>query len=148
MEKRADNIRFAMLMEAAGRYIATGHDPQKISRSQLIGLGLLPANWTKSPLHPDAFVLPGDGGIAISEMGSRAGLDDLIRRYRGSAKTVLYPNPRILSGKEHISVLSRIVHEIFPPFTDASDGDAQHFLCVVFDPRQLTQAMGSVGTAP
>ena len=148
MEKRADDLRFAMLLEAAGRYIATGRDPQKISRSELIELGLLPANWTKHPLHPDAFVLPSYGGIAISEMGSRAGLDDLIRRYRSSAKIVLYPNPRILSGMEHMSVLSHIVQEVFPPFTDASDGDAQHFLCVVFDPPQLTQAMRSVATSP
>jgi hypothetical protein len=142
MEKRADDLRFAMLLEAAGRYLAVGYDPRKISRSELIGLSLLPADWTRNPLHPDAFVAPSDGGIAISEMGSRAGLDDLIRRYRGSAKVVLYPNPRILSSKEHMSVLSYILHETFPPFTDASDGDAQHFLCVVFDPPQLSGLVG------
>src|SRR5208283_5235723 len=45
VEARADALRFDAILEAAGKYLAGGHDLAKISALELKRLDLLPPDW-------------------------------------------------------------------------------------------------------
>ena len=49
VEARADALRFDAILEAAGKYLADGHDLSKISALELKRLDLLPPDWRVNP---------------------------------------------------------------------------------------------------
>ncbi|HKN14225.1 MAG TPA: hypothetical protein VJX68_13625 [Candidatus Binatus sp.] len=97
VEARADALRFDAILEAAGKYLAEGHDLSKLSALELKHLDLLPRDWLVDPA-PHAYfdwaIGPAPGGrIGIIVVGSYEGVRPLIERYRASASEIDYPGP-------------------------------------------------------
>jgi len=97
VEARADALRFDAILEAAGKYLAEGHDLSKLSAFELKQLDLLPRDWLVDPA-PHAYfdwaIGPAPGGrIGIIIVGSYEGVRPLIERYRASASEINYPGP-------------------------------------------------------
>ena len=97
VEARANALRFDAILEAAGKYLADGHDLSKLSPLELKRLDLLPHDWLVDAA-PDAYkdweitAAPG-GQISIIVVGSYEGVRPLIERYRASASEIDYPAP-------------------------------------------------------
>ena len=97
VEARANALRFDTILEAAGKYLADGHDLAKLSALELKRLDLIPHDWlidTAPHAHTDwqIALLPG-GQIAIVIVGTYEGVRPLIERYRATASEVDYPAP-------------------------------------------------------
>ncbi len=97
VEARANALRFDMILEAAGKYLAGGRDLSKISAPELKRLDLLPRDWLVDAT-PDAFtnwrIAPAPGGrVGIIIVGSYEGVKPLIERYRAIASEIDYPAP-------------------------------------------------------
>jgi hypothetical protein len=74
VEARASALRFDAILEAAGKYLADGHDLSKLSPLELKRLDLLPRDWLVDAA-PDAYIdwqiAPAGGGqIGIIVVGS------------------------------------------------------------------------------
>lgn len=132
MEKRANAIRLAMLIDAAQRYVASGHDPVAISSNSLVEMGLLPHKWRQSPdVFADFHVLPGDGnGVFVALYGSPSGLRELIDVYGSDALTVFWPFPQ--EYPPH-GIVRRVRNFLMPRFASQSDAEAMRFLGFTFD---------------
>ena len=97
VEARANALRFDAILEAAGKYLADGHDLSKLSALELKRLDLLPPDWLVDAA-PDAYTdwqigpAPG-GGVGIIIVGSYEGVRPLIERYREIASEIDYPAP-------------------------------------------------------
>ena len=89
VEARANALRFDAILEAAGKYLADGHDLSKLSALELKRLDLLPHDWLVDAT-PHAYFdweigpAPG-GGVGIIIVGSYEGVRPLIERYRAIA---------------------------------------------------------------
>jgi hypothetical protein len=97
VEARADTLRFDAILEAAGKYLADGHDLSKLSPLELKRLDLLPHDWLVDA-SPDAYkdwqIAPAPGGqVGIIIVGSYEGVRPLIERYRAIASGIDYPAP-------------------------------------------------------
>ena len=97
VEARADALRFDAILEAAGRYLAGGHDLSKLSALELKRLDLIPRDWlvdAATDAYIDWQVGPAPGGrVAIIILGSYEGVRPLIERYRATASEIEYPAP-------------------------------------------------------
>ena len=85
VEARADALRFDAILEAAGKYLADGHDLSKISALELKRLDLLPPDWRVNPPpgYTDWQIGPATGGgVGIIIVGSYEGVRPLLERYR------------------------------------------------------------------
>jgi hypothetical protein len=97
VEARADALRFDAILEAAGKYLADGHELAKLSALELKRLDYLPHDWIVDAA-PDAYsdwqigLAPG-GRVAIIIVGSYEGVRTLIERYRATAAEIDYPAP-------------------------------------------------------
>ncbi|MFZ2062108.1 MAG: hypothetical protein WAU82_13935 [Candidatus Binatus sp.] len=97
VEARANALRFDAIVEAAGKYLADGHDLSKLSPLELKRLDLLPRDWLVNAA-PDAYrdwqIAPASGGqVGIIVVGSYEGVRPLIERYRAIASEIDYPAP-------------------------------------------------------
>jgi len=97
VEARADTLRFDAILEAAGKFLADGHDLSKLSPLELKRLDLLPHDWLVDA-SPDAYkdwqITPAPGGqVGIIIVGSYEGVRPLIERYRAIASGIDYPAP-------------------------------------------------------
>jgi hypothetical protein len=98
VEARANALRFDAILEAAGKYLADGHELSKLSALELKRLDFLPQDWIIN-LAPHAYFdwqvapTPG-GGIGIIIVGSYEGVRPLIERYRRVASDIEYPAPK------------------------------------------------------
>jgi len=95
VEARADALRFDAILEAAGKYLADGHELSKLSALELKRLDLLPRDWLVDAA-PDAYfdwqIGPAaGGGVGIIIVGSYDGVRPLIERYRAVASEINYP---------------------------------------------------------
>jgi hypothetical protein len=96
VEARADALRFDAILEAAGKYLAGGHDLSKISALELKRLDLLPPDWQVNPPpgYTDWQIGPATGGgVGIITVGSYEGVRPLLERYRQIASELDYPAP-------------------------------------------------------
>ncbi len=105
VEARADALRFDAILEAAGKYLADGHDLSKLSALELKRLDLIPHDWLVDAA-PHAYfdwqVGPtAGGGVGIIIVGSYEGVRPLIERYRASASEVDYPAPTRWTPDSH-----------------------------------------------
>ena len=97
VEARANALRFDAILEAAGKYVADGHDLSKISALELKRLDLIPRDWLVDAT-PHAYFdwqiepAPG-GGVDIVIVGSYEGVRPLLERYRATASEIEYPAP-------------------------------------------------------
>ncbi|MGA6973099.1 MAG: hypothetical protein WBY93_15805 [Candidatus Binatus sp.] len=134
IEARADALRFDAILDAAGRYLADGHDLAKLSPLELKRLDLLPHDWlVDSTPHAyfDWAVGPAPaGGVAIIVVGSYEGVRPLIARYRTTASETYYPAPARWTPD------SRPRLDVIVP------------LMMVFDPAHLTAAAKSLRDSP
>ncbi len=98
VEARADALRFDAILEAAGKYLAGGHDLSKLSALELKRLDLIPHDWlvdTDPHAYFDWQVGPtAGGGAGIIIVGSYEGVRPLIERYRATASEIAYPAPK------------------------------------------------------
>ncbi len=105
VEARADASRFDAILEAAGKYLADGHDLSKLSPLELKRLDLLPRDWMVDAA-PDAYrdwqIAPASGGqVGIIVVGSYEGVRPLIKRYRAIASEIDYPAPTRWTPDSH-----------------------------------------------
>ncbi len=105
VEARASELRFDTILEAAGKYLADGHDLSKLSPLELKRLDLLPRDWLVDAA-PDAYIdwqiAPASGGqIGIIVVGSYDGVRPLIERYRTTASEIDYPAPTRWTPDSH-----------------------------------------------
>jgi hypothetical protein len=105
VEARASALRFDAILEAAGKYLADGHDLSKLSPLELKRLDLLPRDWLVDAA-PDAYIdwqiAPAGGGqIGIIVVGSYDGVRPLIERYRTTASEIDYPAPTRWTPDSH-----------------------------------------------
>ncbi len=134
VEARACALRFDAILEAAGKYLAEGHDLSKISPLELKRLDLLPHDW-RVDAAPDAYydwqIAPAPGGrIAIIIVGSYEGVRPLLERYRAIASEIDYPAPARWTPES-------------PPRLDVIKP-----LLVTFDPGRIIDAARSLQTSP
>jgi hypothetical protein len=105
VEARANALRFDAIVEAAGKYLADGHDPSKISPLELKRLDLIPHDWlvsADSSAYRDWQIAPAPGGqIGIIIVGSYEGVRPLIERYRAIAAEIDYPAPTRWTPDSH-----------------------------------------------
>jgi len=97
LEARADALRFDTILEAAGKYLADGHDLSKLSALELKRLDLIPRDWLVDAA-PHAYtdwqiVLAPGGQVAIVIVGTYEGVRPLMERYRAIASEIDYPAP-------------------------------------------------------
>jgi len=97
VEARADALRFDTILEAAGKYLADGHDLSKLSALELKRLDLIPRDWLVDAA-PHAYtdwqiVLAPGGQVAIVIVGTYEGVRPLMERYRAIASEIDYPAP-------------------------------------------------------
>jgi hypothetical protein len=97
VEARANALRFDTIVEAAGKYLADGHDLSKLSALELKRLDLLPRDWLVDAT-PHAYfdwqIAPTPGGrVGIIIVGSYEGVKRLIDRYSATASEIQYPTP-------------------------------------------------------
>jgi hypothetical protein len=95
VEARAIALRFDAILEAAGKYLADGHEVAKLSALELKRLDLLPRDWLVNP-DPSAYFdwqigAATGGGVGIIVVGSYEGVRPLIERYRNIASEMDYP---------------------------------------------------------
>jgi hypothetical protein len=105
VEARANALRFDAIVEAAGKYLADGHDMSKLSPLELKRLDLLPRDWLVDA-DPDAYrdwqIAPARGGqVGIIVVGSYEGVRPLIERYRAIASEIDYPAPTRWTPDSH-----------------------------------------------
>jgi hypothetical protein len=97
VEARANALRFDAILEAAGKYLADGHDLSKLSPLELKRLGLLPRDWlvdAAADAYKDWQIAPAPGtGVGIIIVGSYDGVRPLLERYRAIATELDYPAP-------------------------------------------------------
>jgi hypothetical protein len=134
IEARANALRFDAILEGAGKYLAEGHEPSKLSALELKRLDLIPRDWLVDAT-PHAYfdwqIAPMPGGqIGIITIGSYEGVRPLIERYRTTASAIDYPAPTPWTPD------SRPPRDITKP------------LLVTFDSSQLTAAVHSLQTSP
>ncbi len=101
VEARANALRFDTILEAAGKYLADGHDLSKLTALELKRLDLIPRDWlvdAAAHAHPGWQIAPAPGGeVAIGIRGSYEGVRPLIDRYRAVASEIDYPAPARLT---------------------------------------------------
>jgi hypothetical protein len=134
VEARANALRFDAILEAAGKYLADGRDPSKLSALELKRLDLLPHDWLVDAT-PHAYfdweVGPATGGgVGIITVGSYEGVRPLIERYRGIASEIDYPAPTRWTPASHPRL------DVIKP------------LLVTFDSAQLAAAAKSLRDSP
>lgn len=105
VEARANLLRFDTILEAAGKYIAGGNDPAKLSALELKRLDLLPRDWLVDAT-PHAYfdwqIGPASGGrVGIIIVGSYEGVRPLIDRYSATASEIQYPAPTRWTPNSH-----------------------------------------------
>ncbi len=95
-EARAIALRFDTILPAAAKYLASGHDPARLSPLELKRLNLLPADWQ---VQDERYTLANwsigmiDQRIAIALHGSYDGFKPLIDRLSMQGAEILYPAP-------------------------------------------------------
>jgi hypothetical protein len=134
VEARADALRFDAILEAAGKYLAAGHDLSMLSPLELKRLDLLPHEWlvdAKLDAYKDWQIAPAPGGqIGIIIVGSFEGVRPLIERYRAIASAIDYPAPTRWTTDSHPRL------DVIKP------------LLVTFDAAHLADAARSLQTSP
>ncbi len=97
IESRANALRFDTILEAAGKYLADGHDLSKLSALELKRLDLLPRDWLVDATPRAYFdwqIGPAPGGrVGIIIVGSYEGVRPLLDRYSATASEIQYPAP-------------------------------------------------------
>jgi len=134
VEARANALRFDAILEAAGKYLADGHDLSKVSALELKRLNLLPRDWlvdTTPHAYTDWQIAPMPGGkIAVIIVGSYDSVKPLIERYRTLASEIDYPAPTRWTPD------SNPRPDVIKP------------LLVIFDSAQLVAAAHGLQTSP
>jgi hypothetical protein len=134
VEARADALRFDAILEAAGKYLAAGHDLSLLSPLELKRLDLLPHDWlvdAAPAAYKDWQIASAPGGqIGIIIVGSYEGVRPLIERYRAVASAIDYPAPARWTIDSHPRL------DVIKP------------LLVIFDAAQLADAARSLQTSP
>jgi len=134
VEARADALRFDAILEAAGKFLADGHDLKKLSPLELKRLDLLPNDWLVDDTrdaYKDWQIAPASGSqVGIIIVGSYEGVGPLIKRYRGIASELDYPAP------------TRWTPDSRPLL------DAVKPLLMTFDVARLVDAARSLRTSP
>jgi hypothetical protein len=105
VEARANALRFDAILEAAGKYLAAGHDLAKLSPLELKRLDLLPQDWLVDAA-PDTYkdwqIAPAPGGsVGIIIVGSYDGVRPLLERYRAITTEIDYPAPARWTPDSH-----------------------------------------------
>ncbi len=134
VEARANALRFDAILEAAGKYLADGHDLSKLSALELKRLDLLPLDWLVDAT-PHAYfdwaIGPAPGGkVGIIVVGSYEGVSPLIQRYRAVASEIDYPGPTRWTPDSHPRL------DVIAP------------LFVIFDRTHLAAAAQSLRDSP
>ena len=97
VEARANALRFDTILEAAGKYLAEGHDLSKLSALELKRLDLIARDWlfdATPHAYTDWQIASAPGGqVAIVIVGTYEGVRPLIERYRATASEIDYPAP-------------------------------------------------------
>jgi len=98
LERRANEVRFAALIDAADRYLQSGADSARLSPQRLEQAGLIRDDWVGGP---DIRISSGlwvkghaDGTFELGTFGSHAALVELAARYRLDAlstRTITIP---------------------------------------------------------
>ena len=133
IEARADALRFDAILEAAGKYLAGGHDLSKLSALELKRLNLLPPDWLVDPApgaYTDWQIGPTAGEVGIITVGTYEGLKPLLERYREIASELDYPAPTRWAPDS-------------PPQTDFVAP-----MLVTFDPARLAAAAQELHESP
>jgi hypothetical protein len=124
MERRADEVRFTTLAEAARTYLAKGGNLTILSPMEVQSRGLLPPHWVNDSdvrTQNGLFLGPvGDGLIGIGVVGSYKALRPLIERYRSVEATIYFPYPRELTGEPTGNTFMRLLVIAFKPQTLAA----------------------------
>jgi hypothetical protein len=136
VEARADALRFDAILEAAGMYLAGGHDLSKISALELKRLDLLPPDWqvdSAPGAYTDWQIGPATGGgVGIIVVGSYEGVRPLLERYREIASELDYPAPKrwapdspprtdfvapllVTFDRAHLAAAAQRLHDSPPP---------------------------------
>jgi hypothetical protein len=134
VEARADALRFDTILEAAGKYLADGHELSKLSPLELKRLDLLPHDWLVDAA-PDAYkdwqIAPARADqVGIIIVGSYEGVRPLIERYRAIASELDYPAPTRWTPDSHPRL------DVIKP------------LLITFDFAHLTAAARSLRDSP
>ena len=134
VEARANALRFDTILEAAGKYLADGHDPSKLSALELKRLDLIPRDWLVDAT-PNAYfdwqIAPAPGGrVGIIIVGSYEGVRPLVDRYRATASEIDYPAPARWTPDSHAPL------DVVKP------------LLVIFDRSHLAAAAHSLRDLP
>lgn len=146
VEARADALRFDAILEAAGKYLADGHDLQKLSALELKRLDLLPRDWLVDAT-PHAYfdwaigAAPG-GKVGIIIVGSYEGVRPLIERYRAVASEVDYSAPTRWTPDSHPRL--DVIKPLLVTFDTAHLIDAAHSLQTSPPPERTTSFLAGV----
>jgi hypothetical protein len=146
VEARADALRFDAILEAAGKYLATGHDRSMLSPLELKRLDLLPHDWLVDAA-PDAYkdwqIAPAPGGqIGIIIVGSYEGVRPLIERYRAIASAIDYPAPARWTADSHPRL--DVIKPLLVTFDVAHLADAARSLQTSLPPERTTPFLAGV----
>ena len=121
LEARANALRFDTILEAAGKYLADGHDLSKLSALELKRLDLIPRDWLVDAT-PNAYfdwqIAPAPGGrVGIIIVGSYEGVRPLVDRYRATASEIDYPAPALWTpdSRPPLDVIKPLLVTFDPP---------------------------------
>ncbi|HVA39936.1 MAG TPA: hypothetical protein VNF49_04685, partial [Candidatus Binataceae bacterium] len=112
LERRADETRFAALIDATERYLQSSADLARLSPERLEQTGLIRNDWVGGP---DIRISNGlwvkghaDGTIEVGTFGSRPALIELAARYRLntlSMRTIAIPGPAGLEEELELMIM-------------------------------------------
>jgi hypothetical protein len=146
VEARADALRFDAILEAAGKYLAAGHDLSMLSPLELKRLDLLPHEWlvdAKLDAYKDWQIAPAPGGqIGIIIVGSYEGVRPLIERYRAIASAIDYPAPARWTADSHPRL--DVIKPLLVTFDVAHLADAARSLQTSLPPERTTPFLAGV----
>lgn len=119
IERRADQARFALLLDAARKFLAHGAGAASLTPLKAQALGLLPPDFVVGAGARSGnglFLGPlGDGRVGIGVTGSLAALAPMISRYRSVADQVYFPFPRRLTPNPRGDTFMRLCVFAFTP---------------------------------
>jgi hypothetical protein len=102
MECRLDDARFAALLDATDRYLASGQPAATLSLLRAQQLGLLPSGWVRNDDDPYSsqglWLVPWSGDrVSVGVRASYECVQRLVARYGANAAETYFPYPRLLT---------------------------------------------------
>ena len=118
MECRLDDARFATLLDATDRYLASGQPAATLSLLRAQQLGLLPPGWVRNDDDPNSseglWLSPWNNDrVSVGVRASYECVQRLVARYGANAAETYFPYPRPLTPAPSGSLFQRKLVMVF-----------------------------------